>query len=189
MELQELPDRKCRFQKLVANPQNQSLQDNDSRRRSSSTPSNIITTPRATDNPILRFLVLVSPQHWWGRHISLVVAHTSDGPTGGDPRDYLALERTFLGYIRTATTLISLGVVITQLFVFKKVDPKKGSILGAITSAGGIVIVLIGCARYFRQQKYLTHGKTISAGWDLVAIWMILVAISLLVFVIVLVQA
>lgn len=158
-------------------------------RRPQSPCSNIVTTPRPTKDPILRFLILLSPQKWWARNISLVVQHTSSGPRGGDPRDYLALERTFLSWIRTATALVSFGVVITQLFVFKKVDVRKGSILGACTSAGAILIVLIGCVRYFKQQKHLTHGNSTSAGWEIVALLIILAAVMLVVLVVVLVQA
>lgn len=161
---------------------------NESHQRSAST-TNIITTPRPTKNPILRLLILLSPQKWWARNISLVVEHTSSGPRGGDPRDYLALERTFLSWVRTATALISFGVVITQLFVFKKVDVRKGSVLGAFASAGGILIVLIGCLRYFKQQKHLTRGNATSAGWEIMALLIILAAILLVVFVVVLVQA
>lgn len=160
-----------------------------STRRLRSPSSNIITTLRPTKNPFLRFLILLSPQKWWARNISLVVEHTSSGPRGGDPRDYLALERTFLSWIRTATALISFGIVITQLFVFKKVDVRKGSVLGAFTSAGGILIVLIGCVRYFKQQKHLTHGIATSAGWEIMALLIILAAILLVVLVVVLVQA
>lgn len=170
-------------------PSNESHQRSASARRLRSTCSNIITTPRPTKNPILRFLILLSPQKWWARNISLVVEHTSSGPRGGDPRDYLALERTFLSWVRTATALISFGVVITQLFVFNKVDVRKGSVLGAFTSAGGILIVLIGCLRYFKQQKHLTRGNATSAGWEIMALLIILAVILLVVFVVVLVQA
>lgn len=158
-------------------------------RRSQSPCSNIITTPRPTKNPVLRTLIQLTPQQWWARNISLVVEHTSSGPRGGDPRDYLALERTFLSWIRTATALVSFGVVITQLFVFKKVDVRKGSVLGAFSSAGGILIVLIGCVRYFKQQKHLTLGNATSAGWEIMALLIILAAILLVVLVVVLVQA
>lgn len=171
------------------NPSNDLPQRSASTRRLRSTCSNIIMTPRPTKNPILRFLILLSPQKWWARNISLVVEHTSSGPRGGDPRDYLALERTFLSWVRTATTLVSFGVIITQLFVFKKVDVRKGSVLGAFTSAGGILVVLIGCVRYFKQQQHLTHGNATSAGWEIMALLIILVAILLVVLVVVLVQA
>lgn len=168
---------------------NLSNQCSASTKRPRSPSSNIVTTPRPTKNPILRFLILLSPQKWWARNISLVVEHTSSGPRGGDPRDYLALERTFLSWIRTATALVSFGVVITQLFVFKKVDVRKGSVLGGFTSAGGILIALIGCVRYFKQQKHLTHGNATSAGWEIMALLIILAAILLVVLVVVLVQA
>lgn len=159
------------------------------RRSQSPCPTNIITTPRPTKNPVLRTFILLTPQQWWARNISLVVEHTSDGPRGGDPRDYLALERTFLSWIRTSTALVSFGVVITQLFVFKKLDVRKGSVLGAFSSAGGILIVLIGCVRYFKQQKHLTLGNTTSAGWEIMTLLIILAAILLVVLVVVLVQA
>lgn len=79
-------------------------------------------------------------------------------------------------------------MVVTQLFVLKKVDPRTGSILGAVATGGGIVMTLIGCARYFKQQKRLTHGKSVAAGWDVVTVWAIVVAILSALFVVVLAQ-
>lgn len=109
---------------LVEHPPDEVVQDLGSSEQLPSTPPNIITTPRNTENPILRFIIFLSPQKWWSRHISLVVLRTSDALTGGDPRDYLSLERTFLAYIRTASALVSLGVIVTQLFLLKKVSPR-----------------------------------------------------------------
>lgn len=86
-------------------------------------------------------------------------------PPGVDVRDYLALERTFLGWFRTSAALISLGVVTTQLFVLKDVDPTRGKILGTVMACGGIVVVSLGCVRYFRQQRLLMQGKALSGGW------------------------
>ncbi|MCJ1263525.1 hypothetical protein MMC22_003395 [Lobaria immixta] len=105
---------------LAEHPPDEVVQDLGSSEQLPSTPPNIITTPRNTENPILRFIIFLSPQKWWSRHISLVVLHTSDALAGGDPRDYLSLERTFLAYIRTASALVSLGVIVTQLFMLKK---------------------------------------------------------------------
>lgn len=170
-------------------PANVSHQRSASTRRFRSSCSNIVTTLRSAKHPVLRFLIPERPQKWWARNISLVVEHTSRGPRGGDPSDYLALERTFLSWIRTATALISFGVITTQFFVFKKVDVRKGSVLGAFTSAGGIFIVLIGCVRYFKQQRHLTRGNAISAGWEILVLLIILAAILLAVLVVVLVQA
>lgn len=186
---QKMEDPSRKANSTAESPSNESHGSGAFMRRPRSRFSNIITSPRPTKNPILRFLLLLSPQKWWARNISLVVEHTSNSPRGGDPRDYLSLERTFLSWIRTATALISFGVVITQLFVFKKVDVRKGSVLGAFTSVGGILIVLIGCVRYFKQQKHLTHGNATSAGWEIVALSIILAAILLVVLAVVLVQS
>lgn len=102
-------------------------------------------------------------QIWWSQTIRLTLAHGA--PPGVDVRDYLALERTFLGWFRTSAALISLGVVTTQLFVLKDVDPTRGKILGTVMACGGIVVVSLGCVRYFRQQRLLMQGKALSGVW------------------------
>lgn len=121
---------------------------------------------------------------WWSHNIRVNLEH---GSPGADPRDYLALERTFLGWFRTSVTLISFGVVTTQLFILKDLDPKKGRILGVIMSCGGILVVLLGCVRYFRQQKLLTQGKALSGGWHhhILLTLLLLILITLFIFVIV----
>lgn len=167
----------------IDHPPNEDLHGIGFAEQTSSAAPNLLNEIRG-----LWFPTPIRIRKWWARHISLVILDTSDGSTGGDPRDYLALERTFLAYIRTATALLSLGVIFTQLFLLKQRDPLIGSIFGAITSCGGIVVVLIGCVRYFRQQKLLICGKTISAGWDLVVVWATMVAITVAIFVILLAQ-
>lgn len=125
-------------------------------------------------------------QDWWSQNVRLNLEH---GALGGDPRDYLALERTFLGWLRTSVALISLGVVITQLFVLKDVDPTKGKILGVIMSCGGIIVILLGCFRYLNQQRLLTRGKALSGGWHHQVLIIVLLLILLTLFVIVLVDS
>ena len=123
-------------------------------------------------------------QEWWSQNVRLNLEY---GAPGGDPRDYLALERTFLGWVRTSVALISFGVLITQLFVLKDVNPKTGKILGAIMSCGGIVVVLLGCVRYFEQQRLLTLGKALSGGWHhqvlITTLFLILIILFVVVFV------
>lgn len=123
-------------------------------------------------------------RNWWSHSVHLSLEH---GAPGGDPRDYLALERTFLGWFRTSVTLISFGVVITQLFILNDLDPKKGKILGGIMSCGGIIVVLLGCVRYLKQQRLLTQGKALSGGWhhQVLIIVLLLILLTLFVFVIV----
>lgn len=123
-------------------------------------------------------------QEWWSQSVRLDLER---GAPGGDPRDYLALERTFLSWFRTSGALISFGVIITQLFILKDVDPKKGKILGAIMTCGGIIVLLLGCVRYFKQQRLLEQGKALSGGWhyQVLIISLLLILITLFVVVIV----
>ena len=121
-------------------------------------PPNATESPTDPSNPS-HFKRL---QTWWSHTISLKI---EEGGIGGDLRDYLALERTFLAWSRTAISLISFGVVITQLFILKDVDPLQGKIIGAVICCEGIMVTLLGCIRYFRQQNLLMQGKALSAGW------------------------
>ena len=124
---------------------------------------------------------------WWSHTISLTLSHGTPG--GPDFRDYLALERTFLSWFRTSVALISFGVVITQLFVLRNVDPKKGKILGALMTCGGIMVLLLGCVRYFRQQKLLTQGKALSGGWHHWSLTVVMSAVLMALLVVVIVDA
>lgn len=123
---------------------------------------------------------------WWSHNVRFNLEQ--DAP-GGNPRDYLALERTFLAWFRMSLALISFGVVITQLFVLKDVDPKKGKILGATMSGGGIIVLLLGCVRYFEQQSLLTKGKALSGGWHHQLLMIVLLLILITLFVIVIVDS
>ncbi len=84
--------------------------------------------------------------------------------------------------------LVLFGVMVTQLFVLKKVDRAPGVALGSVCAAGGIVVALVGGVRYFGQQKLLVRGKTVAAGWDLMALLGVLGSVLLAVWVVVLVQ-
>ena len=142
-------------------------------------PPNATESPTKTSDPS-HFKRL---QTWWSHTIRLSIEH---GGIGGDLRDYLALERTFLAWSRTSSALISLGVLITQLFVLKDVDPVKGKVIGAVISCSGIIVNLLGCIRYFKQQNLLMQGKTLSAGWhhQVLIVMLLCVFVTLVVLVI-----
>ena len=127
-------------------------------------------------------------QRWWSINISLVLDHDHYGSSGDDPRDYLALERTFLGWVRTSTALISLGVITTQLFILRGLDPTKGKIFGTTIAFASICISLLGCIRYFRLQILLARGKTLSAGWHPILLLALLSLIMLSLFVVILIE-
>ncbi|KAI4121182.1 MAG: hypothetical protein LQ338_006517 [Usnochroma carphineum] len=105
-------------------------------------------------------------QTWWSNTICPTITHDPNGDHShnNDPRDYLALERTHLAHVRTASALASFGIALTQLFRLKNVDSSAGIVLGAVSAGGGAVIVLAGAVRYFQQQQNLLRGKAVAGG-------------------------
>ncbi|KAF2709949.1 hypothetical protein K504DRAFT_362233, partial [Pleomassaria siparia CBS 279.74] len=97
---------------------------------------------------------------------------------GSVARDHLALERTFLAWLRTSLSFASIGIAVTQLFRLntaisnshsKASSPSTdspqarlrhvGKPLGATFIAISILILLIGFHRYFEAQHYIIRGK------------------------------
>ncbi|KAK1250432.1 hypothetical protein MKX08_010435 [Trichoderma sp. CBMAI-0020] len=91
---------------------------------------------------------------------------------GSVARDHLALERTFLAWLRTSLAFASIGVAVTQLFRLNtdtasanRVDfdhtklQKMGRPLGATFLGISIVTLLLGCKRYFHAQEWILKGK------------------------------
>lgn len=90
---------------------------------------------------------------------------------GSVARDHLALERTFLAWLRTSLSFASIGIAITQLFRLNTslqdgtspIDQNQlhhvGKPLGATFIAIAIVILFIGFHRYFESQHYVIRGK------------------------------
>lgn len=107
----------------------------------------------------------------WARHISMGVPHEAC-------RDHLANERTFLGYLRTSQIFSMIGIFIAQFFRLQHSatpDPILGfyvvSIpLSAIFQVFAILVLSIGCARYFKLQKTMALGKIISGGWEILVV-------------------
>ncbi|KAJ1961437.1 hypothetical protein IWQ62_003870 [Dispira parvispora] len=103
---------------------------------------------------------------------------------GSNARDHMSNERTFLSWIRTSTSMLTVGVAITQLFRLSKLinmgrsatsdaneDPSASdpsgfqeadAIIGRVMGIGFIVLagilIVIGCTRYFLTQHHLLHG-------------------------------
>lgn len=88
---------------------------------------------------------------------------------GSVARDHLALERTFLAWLRTSLSFASIGIAITQLFRLNTslqnspIDQNQlhhvGKPLGATFIAIAVVILGIGFHRYFESQHYVIRGK------------------------------
>ncbi|KAI5954623.1 hypothetical protein KGF54_002399 [Candida jiufengensis] len=98
---------------------------------------------------------------------------------GSVARDHMANERTFLAWLRTSLSFITLGIGVTQLFRLEKPNTKVhttnsiillandlkgddlkkyGKPLGAIFIIIGILTLLFGFNRYFYVQKLLTKN-------------------------------
>ncbi|KAA8907559.1 hypothetical protein FN846DRAFT_946878 [Sphaerosporella brunnea] len=88
---------------------------------------------------------------------------------GSVARDHLALERTFLAWLRTSLAFASIGIAITQLFRLNSVmgpDTNVKETLGSIGKPLGatflgiaIVVLLTGTNRYYESQAWLLQGK------------------------------
>ncbi|KAJ2899171.1 hypothetical protein MKZ38_003368 [Zalerion maritima] len=91
---------------------------------------------------------------------------------GATARDHLALERTFLAWLRTSLAFASIGIAITQLFRLNtsisdgsgdnssmKTLRQLGKPLGSTFLGISIVILLLGYNRYFEGQQWIMKGK------------------------------
>ncbi|KAB8304180.1 hypothetical protein EYC80_003599 [Monilinia laxa] len=108
---------------------------------------------------------------FWKHQISVTVDHVTC-------RDHLALERTFLAYLRTSLTLSMLGVSIAQLFRLQhSPTPNRligffvlGKPLACICQVAAITTLLIGAIRSWRHQNAIVRGKALLGGFDVIVI-------------------
>ncbi|CAI5755919.1 unnamed protein product [Candida verbasci] len=97
---------------------------------------------------------------------------------GSVARDHMANERTFLAWLRTSLSFITLGIGMTQLFRLEHPNSKVktmnnvlllndnednlirklGKPLGATFIIIGILTLIFGFNRYFKVQIYLTKS-------------------------------
>ncbi|KAF3764798.1 hypothetical protein M406DRAFT_260586 [Cryphonectria parasitica EP155] len=93
---------------------------------------------------------------------------------GSVARDHLALERTFLAWLRTSLSFASIGVAITQLFRLNtSLEVEQGTSdsanahtlrhlgkpLGGIFLGISILMLFLGYHRYFQAQQWIIKGK------------------------------
>ncbi|CAI4216476.1 unnamed protein product [Parascedosporium putredinis] len=90
--------------------------------------------------------------------------------TGSVARDHLAIERTFLAWLRTSLAFASIGIAVTQLFRLNTSLAEGsgnselplrqlGKPLGATFLGISIVILFLGYHRYSESQRWVIDGK------------------------------
>ncbi|OBT70048.1 hypothetical protein VE03_00673 [Pseudogymnoascus sp. 23342-1-I1] len=122
-------------------------------------------------------------KNFWRRQVSVVVDQAYN-------RDHLALERTFLGYLRTSQALSMLGIIISQLFTLQKSispDPHigyfvTGKPLGAVCQGAAMLTLMLGAFRWWRQQNAITRGKALAGGFELTVIGLVILLLCLACF-------
>ncbi|KAI3323501.1 hypothetical protein HD806DRAFT_89567 [Xylariaceae sp. AK1471] len=88
--------------------------------------------------------------------------------TGSVARDHLAVERTFLAWLRTSLAFASIGIAITQLFRLNSsiTDGQSanhfrhlGRPLGTTFIGISILVLFLGYHRFYQPQQWLLKGK------------------------------
>ncbi|PLN76091.1 hypothetical protein BDW42DRAFT_179467 [Aspergillus taichungensis] len=99
---------------------------------------------------------------WWVTTVRPVLRANEN-----DPRDYLALERTHLAYIRTSNAIASFAVVTAQLFILHGDTRVVGKAFACAILGLAIYVTLDGAVRYFALQAKLQRGTYKTWNWDL----------------------
>ncbi|KAH8682349.1 hypothetical protein BX600DRAFT_505953 [Xylariales sp. PMI_506] len=121
-----------------------------------------------------------SLSRFWNEHIELSVELKVC-------RDHLALERTFLAYLRTSSQLALLGVSVAQLFTLQSFDagtdfPLIGKCLATACYASAIWTLLAGAYHAWRFQKALMHNRAVSGGLGLNSIAAVVLVLTIVFF-------
>ncbi|CAG8901424.1 unnamed protein product [Penicillium egyptiacum] len=115
----------------------------------------------------------------WTHNVTLTVPHKSS-------RDYFALERTFLAYIRTSLVVAQQGVLIAQLFRLEATEAladrlgfaQVGTPLSVACHCVAILVALVGAYRFWGQQSAISRDRIYAGGWELNSVGILLGCVS-----------
>jgi uncharacterized membrane protein YidH (DUF202 family) len=131
---------------------------------------------------------------WWRRAVDKYGSVELDNK-GSVARDHLALERTFLAWLRTSLSFASIGIAITQLFRLNAtISDREGLVpapeqdevlrlrqmgkpLGATFLGISIVVLLVGSRRYFESQYWIVRGKFPASRGSVVLVTLVAIAL------------
>jgi uncharacterized membrane protein YidH (DUF202 family) len=87
----------------------------------------------------------------------------------------LALERTFLAYIRTSVIIAMQGVLIAQLFRLQQQQSSTNDLtyyevaipLSVACHCVAVIVAVIGASRFWKQQNAVALGTIYAGGWEM----------------------
>ncbi|KAI0512561.1 hypothetical protein F5B22DRAFT_637807 [Xylaria bambusicola] len=116
---------------------------------------------------------------------------------GSVARDHLAVERTFLAWMRTSLAFASIGIAITQLFRLNSSLANEaanqhfrrlGKPLGITFIGISILVLLLGYQRFYQPQQWLLKGKFPASRGPIILISLVSFALMLASLVVVIIH-
>lgn len=101
------------------------------------------------------------------------MGQSPSGESGADARSLLANERTVLAWVRTALTLLALGVAVFQ---FGTALDARRALAAVLVGLGGVTAV-IGAVRFGRADRDIRQGRLPTTARS---VWLLAAAVAAL---------